>query len=122
MQNGIFKMTCSGQFSAAHNTPNQCVVEGHAIYEFEVNLLFPGDTPLDENGFLVDTAEVKKMIVETPLTGSCEQMHLQLRDMFCRRLPEIIACKISIKPFAGCKGWIDYIFASSPVLYPLLQQ
>lgn len=116
----IFKMTVSGLLSAANPTPNKCVVEGHSAYAFEAVLVFPGNTPLDVNGFLIDTAEVKRMITEAPLTGSCEQMHLQLKELFCSRLPEVLAFRTTIKPDESCRGWIDFVFSNYPLYYSIL--
>jgi len=116
----IFKMTVSGFLLAAKPTPNQCVIEGHSTYAFEAVLIFPGNTPLDVDGFLVDTAEVKSMITEAPLYGSCEQMHLQLRELLRSRFPEVLAFKNTRKPNESSKGWIDFIFSLYPLYFHVL--
>ena len=117
MKKGIFKIIRNGEFQASQPTDNQCAEEGHARYFYELKLAFDGGAQLDQNGFLIDTREIDQLIQATPLAGSCEQMHLRLQRLFCERLgASLIAYKMSIKPVRDAKGWIDFGFASDPVL------
>ena len=110
----MFKIIRNGQFRALRDVSNQCVEEGHECYWYQVVLIFSGDTPLDDNGFLIDTREIDQIVQEARLIGSCEQMHLQLLHTFCRKCPQLEAVHFSIKKEENAQGWIEFS-AGNPV-------
>lgn len=73
-----FVMTRKGQFKPSHDTNNQCVKVGKQIYDYELKLLFEGNVELDDNGFIIRHEEIDELIQKMELSGSCEQMNLQI--------------------------------------------
>jgi hypothetical protein len=76
----FFTMTRRGSLVPKKHTTNQCKAEGHSRYYYEVKIVFSGLADLDADGFIVKHEDLDEAIQESPAVGSCEQMHLDIRE------------------------------------------
>jgi len=80
----FFTMTRRGHIVPKKSTKNQCKTQGHKKYFYEVKIVFSGLVELDKNGFIVKHEDLDKAIKASPAVGSCEQVHLDLRERLHR--------------------------------------
>lgn len=76
----FFTMTRRGHIVPKKATRNQCKGPGHDKYFYEVKIVFSGLVDLDKNGFIIKHEDIDKAIKASPAIGSCEQMHLDIRE------------------------------------------
>jgi hypothetical protein len=76
----FFTMTRRGSLVPEKPTKNQCKAPGHKQYYYEVKIVFSGLVDLDKNGFIVKHEDLDAAIKNGPVGGSCEQMHLDIRE------------------------------------------
>lgn len=76
----FFTMTRRGSLHPEKSTPNQCKEEGHKEYFYELVIIFHGGSPLDKNAFIVEHSELDNAVKSVDCTGSCEQMHIRIRE------------------------------------------
>lgn len=95
-------MNRKGKFTPYLSTTNQCKVEGHKEYTYNIGMVFSTRTKLDKNMFIIDHQEVDNCIQSALLNGSCEEMHIvmmqRLRALFKRKRIPVIAIKAVIYP------------------------
>lgn len=113
---GYFKMTRRGTFKPSTSTHNQCKVMGFSEYLYEIVMVFTDSTPLDENGFFIDHANIDNAIQMGDISGSCEEMHPKIyravMDAFknehqpMQRYP--VAYKCVIKPSNQPEAYMEY--------------
>lgn len=100
----FFTMTRRGSLVPQHVTNNQCKEPGHARYFYELQVVFQGSTPWDKNSFIVEHSELDSAIKKCHATGSCEQMHVEIREhihsFFSQRKLKkyVVAFKFTIYP------------------------
>ena len=119
----FYKMNRRGEFKPYKFSANQCKEFGHKMYYYEVQLIFPVETPLDKDGFLIDHFHVDEFIQKIPIWGSCEEMHRTLFTAFQFMQPRAVAYKFTIKPSLDpdALAYMDYIHADEPHLFSLLK-
>lgn len=97
-----YLMSRRGMFKTPKATSNQCKVKGHKRYHYDVAMVFPSTTKLDENMFIIDHQEIDNCIQRCSLVGSCEEMHLtisrELRKLFREKRIPIVGIKAVIYP------------------------
>lgn len=115
----FFIMNREGFFYPSKMTHNQCKVEGHHAYRYELKCVFSQRTILDKDKFIIDHIHIDNLIASLRLSGSCEEMHQRilsaLRNLFTDKGIPVAAIKITIFPEAP-KGvaHLTYVWASSP--------
>jgi hypothetical protein len=102
----FFTMTRKGTLHPSKRTSNQCKQPEHSEYFYVVNIVFRGDVPLDKNKFIVKHEELDAAIRNSFTNGSCEEMHLIIRQ--------------KIRAFFKAKKLTSYIVAFKCTIYPTL--
>lgn len=67
-------MIRSGVFVPALSTDNQCGRVGHPAYNYRIKVVVSGDVPLNERGQVIDHAQIDDLMVNSKISGSCEEM------------------------------------------------
>lgn len=114
-QISIYRMNRYGKFKPHRYTQNQCKVYTHPEYQYEINLVFRGDPELDENGFLIDHAEIDTAIQKARISGSCEEMHPRIFDAVMTAFEgypdQPIAYRCAIKPSEHPMAYMEFVWA-----------
>jgi hypothetical protein len=80
---------------------NQCVNKGNDIFRYELKVLFPNGTKLDQQGFVIDHKLFDETIQKASL-NSCEIMSASILDAIQTLLKdhglECMGCKLKIWP------------------------
>lgn len=76
----FFTMTRRGSLVPDKRTKNQCKQAGHERYFYEVKIVFSGLVELNKDGFIVKHEDLDAAIQKAPAIGSCEEMHLDIRE------------------------------------------
>lgn len=76
----VYLMHRRGKFKPFQHTSNQCKGKYHSEYHYHI--MFLCNVKLDKNGFLLDHQLIDDAIQDIQLSGSCEEMHLTLKDCF----------------------------------------
>lgn len=100
----FFTMTRRGTLHPSKRTSNQCKGPGHPKYFYMVNIVFRGDVPLDKDKFIVKHEELDAAIRKASADGSCEEMHLVIRQ--------------KIHAFFKAKKLSIYVVAFKCTIYP----
>lgn len=109
-----FIMNRTGLFRPAAHTPNQCKEPGWPEYSYNLRMVFDGSMKLDRNDFIVDHAQVDKLVHELGLKGSCEDMTtrvLTALDAFMSaRGINLLACRCTIRATdPNAPAWLERI-------------
>lgn len=102
----FFTMTRRGSLIPDKYTKNQCKAPKHERYFYEVTIIFRGDVPFDKDKFIVKHEELDATLQNAPAIGSCEQMHLDIRER--------------IHDFFKIKKLNIYVVAFKCTIYPTL--
>lgn len=85
-----FIMTRTGYYEADKATSNQCKIQGHIGYNYTIKLAVNGvKQSLDNDKFIIDHEAINQFIINSGLSGSCEEMHLLISE----RLPKFLRSK-----------------------------
>lgn len=109
-------MNRRGEFAPQMSTANQCAKPDHPSYHYHIAMMFDGDQALDKRQFLLDHQEVDDFVHKLELVGSCEEMHIMLKDELPEFMKErslnFVCYKATIHPFkpAG-KAWLEFVWA-----------
>jgi hypothetical protein len=110
----FYIMNRTGLFRPSHTTPNQCKEPGWPEYAYALRMVFPGDMKLNHNDFIVDHAEVDKLVKGLTNVGSCEDITraiLTALDQFMasRKLP-MLACRCTVRATdPNAPAWLERI-------------
>lgn len=122
----FFIMTRKGSFRPAKFTNNQCKEPGQTTYNYVLKMVFPKDVEMDSHHFIVDHADVDKMITHLVLEGSCEQMHKRIckavREFFELRKRDLYGFKCTIVPdVVDPVAILEYTYTKESMSNPALQ-
>ncbi len=114
-----YVMNRSGSFTPARPTGNQYVRPSHPIYFYTVRILFPGNVALDSRRFIIENADIDRVIRNAEWQGSGEDMQKQLMGIINRILKvrgiKMLACKCVIKGSeASNVAWLEYTESNRP--------
>lgn len=113
-----FIMNRNGLFRPAETTSNQCKEPGWPEYAYSLRMVFDGSMKLDKNDFIVDHAEVDRLVRELGLKGSCEDMTLRILtalDAFmAKRGIPMVACRCVVRPTdPNAPSWMERVHVAS---------
>lgn len=108
----------NGNFVPKKKTDNQCKVNGHTSYNYNLKLIFPKTIELNAQKFIVDHQHIDRLIQSLGLKGSCEEMHLTICDAVRKFFDdldcELLASKCRIQPDVTVgAAFLDYAYVKS---------
>jgi len=110
----FYVMTRKGNFQPHKYTKNQCKVEGHRKYFYEIKMCFSHKVRLNEQKFIIDHKVIDDLIQSLKLIGSCEEMHSSIctaiKNLFSTNNITLLGCKTNIIPSGRSLAHMSYIY------------